>query len=406
MYDMTPQFQTGVQQLSFPDEKPSLTCGGCHLPILDKFYLLVSNCNWHLQCLRCSDCRCSLDDQTSCFIRDGSVFCKEDYFRRFFKQMCACCNSCISPKDMVMRARHHVYHTTCFACSQCHKILQTGDQFGMKNSRLYCRTHYDMVSPPPPNVPQNGNMPPPLTYQSDQITPPSGQFPQAGSPYGTMSSFVQNDAYPPSLQFTGEATTGRQQGKPQKGRPRKNKKHRSEDPFQSLYPDQQVDQLGLYMAAVGAAADHQQHQRNKRVRTSFKNHQLRVLKQYFQLNHNPDAKELKQLSQKTGLSKRVLQVWFQNARAKYRRNVLKNQNSTGIDGKILSPIDIENNENAISAKDEESDEDDLDKLDMSPEDESLVSDFGEFSPDISDSSASPIACTDLSLRIKHEEVAY
>ncbi len=69
--------------------------------------------------------------------------------------------------------------------------------------------------------------------------------------------------------------------------------------------------LGLYMAATNQNLSNgslEQQGRTKRVRTSFKNHQLRVLKQYFQLNHNPDAKELKQLSQKTGLSKRVLQV--------------------------------------------------------------------------------------------------
>ena len=48
--------------------------------------------------------------------------------------------------------------------------------------------------------------------------------------------------------------------------------------------------------------------RQKRVRTSFKHHQLRAMKSYFALNHNPDAKDLKQLAQKTGLSKRVLQV--------------------------------------------------------------------------------------------------
>lgn len=48
--------------------------------------------------------------------------------------------------------------------------------------------------------------------------------------------------------------------------------------------------------------------RQKRVRTSFKHHQLRTMKSYFGLNHNPDAKDLKQLAQKTGLSKRVLQV--------------------------------------------------------------------------------------------------
>ncbi|KAK6629385.1 hypothetical protein RUM43_003202 [Polyplax serrata] len=48
--------------------------------------------------------------------------------------------------------------------------------------------------------------------------------------------------------------------------------------------------------------------RSKRMRTSFKHHQLRTMKSYFSINHNPDAKDLKQLSQKTSLPKRVLQV--------------------------------------------------------------------------------------------------
>lgn len=65
--------------------------------------------------------------------------------------------------------------------------------------------------------------------------------------------------------------------------------------------------------------------RTKRVRTSFKHHQLRTMKSYFSINQNPDAKDLKQLAQKTGLSKRVLQVWFQNARAKFRRNIIRHE---------------------------------------------------------------------------------
>ena len=48
--------------------------------------------------------------------------------------------------------------------------------------------------------------------------------------------------------------------------------------------------------------------RQKRLRTSFKHHQLRTMKNYFAVNHNPDAKDLKELAQKTGLTKRVLQV--------------------------------------------------------------------------------------------------
>lgn len=58
----------------------------------------------------------------------------------------------------------------------------------------------------------------------------------------------------------------------------------------------------------GMSQQQQQQARTKRMRTSFKHHQLRTMKSYFNINQNPDAKDLKQLAQKTGLSKRVLQV--------------------------------------------------------------------------------------------------
>lgn len=61
--------------------------------------------------------------------------------------------------------------------------------------------------------------------------------------------------------------------------------------------------------------------RAKRMRTSFKHHQLRTMKSYFAINHNPDAKDLKQLSQKTGLPKRVLQVRIsRNATVSHQKN--------------------------------------------------------------------------------------
>lgn len=67
---------------------------------------------------------------------------------------------------------------------------------------------------------------------------------------------------------------------------------------------------GLSSGAGGNGGPGSGHQRTKRMRTSFKHHQLRTMKSYFHHNHNPDAKDLKQLSQKTGLPKRVLQVNF------------------------------------------------------------------------------------------------
>lgn len=75
-----------------------------------------------------------------------------------------------------------------------------------------------------------------------------------------------------------------------------------------LKPDLNPDYLEMGFrggAGLGSTS------RTKRMRTSFKHHQLRTMKSYFAINHNPDAKDLKQLSQKTGLPKRVLQVIWQ-----------------------------------------------------------------------------------------------
>lgn len=120
------------------------------------------------------------------------------------------------------------------------------------------------------------------------------------------------------------------------------------------------------LSAAGGLTSVQQ--RTKRMRTSFKHHQLRTMKTYFNVNQNPDAKDLKQLAQKTGLSKRVLQVienatlrlylldfleifnrvdvsivslqvWFQNARAKWRRNIMRQESSqANVNGINMLPL--------------------------------------------------------------------
>ena len=63
-----------------------------------------------------------------------------------------------------------------------------------------------------------------------------------------------------------------------------------------------------YMTGPGGLGLNDTSGRSKRMRTSFKHNQLQAMKQYFNANHNPDAKDLKSLAQKTGLTKRVLQV--------------------------------------------------------------------------------------------------
>ncbi|KAF5269904.1 hypothetical protein FQR65_LT05703 [Abscondita terminalis] len=59
--------------------------------------------------------------------------------------------------------------------------------------------------------------------------------------------------------------------------------------------------------------------KTKRLRTTFHDKQLNALKAFFVYNKKPDADQLLKLSQSIGLPVRVLQVWFQNARAKWKR---------------------------------------------------------------------------------------
>ena len=60
-------------------------------------------------------------------------------------QRCARCHLGISASEMVMRARDSVYHLSCFTCSTCNKTLTTGDHFGMKDSLVYCRAHFETL---------------------------------------------------------------------------------------------------------------------------------------------------------------------------------------------------------------------------------------------------------------------
>ncbi|RVE52197.1 hypothetical protein evm_003116 [Chilo suppressalis] len=290
-----------------PDE-----CAGCGGRIQDRYYLLAVDRQWHGACLRCCECRLPLDTELTCFSRDGNIYCKEDYYRLFCVKRCARCGNGITANELVMRARDLVYHLTCFTCVACGTLLSKGDVFGMRDGLVYCRPHYDAAC---------------IDEYCDE----------------DMNMFrcqeLHSESDSPSQFYSG--------GPSPKGRPRKRKL------AQGSIEDMQVQTMRMastaleilhrgdlsssmeslaYESSVASPGSVSSHtQRTKRMRTSFKHHQLRTMKSYFAINQNPDAKDLKQLAQKTGLSKRVLQVWFQNARAKWRRNIMR-QESNGNPG--------------------------------------------------------------------------
>lgn len=44
-----------------------------------------------------------------------------------------------------MRARDQVYHISCFACERCKRILSTGEYFGMRGLRIFCKADYEVL---------------------------------------------------------------------------------------------------------------------------------------------------------------------------------------------------------------------------------------------------------------------
>ncbi|XP_058057682.1 protein apterous-like [Anopheles bellator] len=290
-------------------------CAGCDMPIQDRFYLSAVERKWHASCLQCCICRQTLEGANSCFSRDGNIYCKTDYYRVFGSRRCSKCLASISSSELVMRARHLVFHIRCFSCAVCATPLTKGDHFTIRDSAVFCRSHIELPLEAAP--PLAVGMPMQCPYQGPYGSSPNAPLsPECDSGPGGPGKLNPATYYPP------HGVTGLPQQPRQKGRPRKRKPKDIEAMTASLDLNTEYLDLG-FSRGLGSSS------RAKRMRTSFKHHQLRTMKSYFAINHNPDAKDLKQLSQKTGLPKRVLQVWFQNARAKWRRMMMKQE------GKII-----------------------------------------------------------------------
>ena len=56
-------------------------CAGCGTLIMDRYYLSAVDRQWHIHCLKCSQCKIALDSELTCFSREGHIYCKEDYYR-------------------------------------------------------------------------------------------------------------------------------------------------------------------------------------------------------------------------------------------------------------------------------------------------------------------------------------
>ncbi|XP_069775671.1 LIM/homeobox protein Lhx9-like [Narcine bancroftii] len=262
-------------------------CAGCGETIYDRYVVFAVDKPWHNRCLKCCVCELILGSELTCFSKDGAIYCKEDYYRRFCVKQCSRCQLGILASEMVMRAKEEVYHLSCFTCAACGRALVTGDLFGTCQGLVYCQEHFE---------------------------PPGHQENEARLMDSLAELALRGDE-------AVELARGDSEWLRQSGGGRKRRGSRLQSECDDFYP--------AYAEGEQSAVEfrYSRQQKAKRIRTCFKHHQLRTMESYFAVKQNPDGKDWEQLSKKTGLPKRVLQVWFQNARAKHRKSLQQEDNT-------------------------------------------------------------------------------
>lgn len=151
------------------------SCVGCGEVINDLYYLKVGQSSfWHLACLKCHMCSCSLEHQSKCFLFNSKIYCFNDYEKlKSLSKLnnassgsddtvgrredlssseiinCQKCRATIGLNDYVMKIafsqqmREAYFHKSCFTCSDCQLEIAPGQQYGILNDRLLCSMHYN-----------------------------------------------------------------------------------------------------------------------------------------------------------------------------------------------------------------------------------------------------------------------
>ncbi|XP_050084327.1 insulin gene enhancer protein isl-1 [Anopheles aquasalis] len=265
-----------------PKKERLSLCVGCGGQIHDQYILRVApDLEWHAACLKCQECRQFLDESCTCFVRDGKTYCKRDYVR-LFGTKCDKCGSSFSKNDFVMRAKTKIYHIECFRCSACARQLIPGDEFALRDGgSLYCKEDHDHLE----KTSQNGLLP--------GVEPNNNISANANN--NTINSTNNNNS---SLS---------------------NNNHSSELGSMS----DSGSESGSHKSLRGKGPSGPSDGKPTRVRTVLNEKQLHTLRTCYNANPRPDALMKEQLVEMTGLSPRVIRVWFQNKRCKDKKKTIQ-----------------------------------------------------------------------------------
>jgi len=250
------------------------------------------------------------------------MYCKDDFYRCFGPK-CGGCGEKIHYQDFVRKARDKVYHLRCFTCSLCSKQLSTGEVLYLQpgDEGFVCKDHYlkqDMSFSDEEEDTDEQVSIPGLDHGMPMMGP-MGATPPHLTP-GNMSDHSSSSAHtltPTPSKY--EANNNIQQQQPPNIPPPMVSPH-PKDPVGLDKDDLEMDDdLKGGDDDKGGVGDDGAGGKRRGPRTTIKAKQLEVLKTAFSQTPKPTRHIREQLAKETGLSMRVIQVWFQNKRSKERR---------------------------------------------------------------------------------------
>ncbi|KAK2117840.1 Insulin protein enhancer protein isl-1, partial [Saguinus oedipus] len=208
--------------------------------------------------------------------------------------------------DFVMRARSKVYHIECFRCVACSRQLIPGDEFALREDGLFCRADHDVVERAIPCT-QRG-----LCKWQVLLCPAR-----------VAQRAVEQACGRVSERATRERTCRR--GWRSKARAASGRRAIGRPPSAHCAPCPAAEPISARQPALRPHV-HKQPEKTTRVRTVLNEKQLHTLRTCYAANPRPDALMKEQLVEMTGLSPRVIRVWFQNKRCKdKKRSIMMKQ---------------------------------------------------------------------------------